>query len=330
MPIHSDNSGFLFSFVRCFPNRFPHSSSIPRCTLLPPDHPLRDVRVAITAPYPYLPRLAAQLHAVEARPICMSTVTTHLLQAGDRDALEDAILRLCDYDLIVFPSRNAVLSFANVLHSIAPDGDGSVALRASGVKLAALGADAHAVRDCLQSTVDYLPPDATPQGLVDLLEEDLIWEGRSVLVPVPIVSGIPEPPVIPDFLDALRSRIGCKVFPVAAYRTKSASRQSIDTEIELLLRKRTISALVFSSTAEVIALKKILGDDLGEFLHRVNELDLVVAAHGPVTADGIKETLNLDKVVISEDASSFAGVVSVLGREYMRRSSSQGQLFMPN
>lgn len=326
MPTHIRNSDQSLFFVYHSPTCFSHSWSTSRCTLSPPDHPLRDVRVAITAPYPYLPRLAAQLHAVEARPICMPTVTTRLLPEGERDALEDAVLRLCDYDLVVFPSRNAVLSFADVLNSFAPDGNGSVALRASGVKLAALGADAHAVKDCLQCTVDYVPPNATPEGLVDLLEEDLVWEGRSVLVPIPTVSGIPEPPVVPNFLEALRTRVGCKVFPVAAYITEPVSRQSIGTEIELLLRKGTIAAIVFSSTAEAIALRRVLDGDMANFLHRVNEDDLIVAAHGPVTADGIKDNLNLDHVAVSEDSSSFAGVVSALWRECTRRFRNQDQL----
>lgn len=292
-----------------------HSHSSRNAVTAVSDRPLRDVRVAVTAPRPYLARLSAYLHDAEALPVSMSTISTRILLPGERDQLEEAILRLSEYDLVIFPSRNAIEAFSDVLHSFALDGNGFLALRASGVKLAALGADSHCVRDSLQTTVDFISPDATPQGLVNLLADDIMWKPRSVLVPVPVVSGLPEPPVVPDFLEALRNRINCTVSPIPAYLTEPVSRHYISKEIDLLLQDDGIAALIFSSTAEALALRAILGQDLPTFIDRVSHQKLVVAAHGPVTAEGIRSAFGFEHVVVSGDSSTFSGVVTALEQE---------------
>ena len=235
--------------------------------------PLRDARILFTAPPVYAPRLSLALFSRGARPIHMPVIETGPLRPVDRCAqhtpaltLEQAVLHLADYDLLIFLSRTAVLSFRAALDSAfshSANRDPLSVLCESGVKIAALGADALTVRDVLKVQVDYNPISATPSGLVDLLSERLSAP-CDILVPVPAVVGMREPPVVPNFLRDLASisnenvsHGAVSVTSVPAYRTAPVDQGRIDVELDLLQRC-AVDAIVFSSTGEAYALHSIL------------------------------------------------------------------------
>lgn len=136
--------------------------------------------------------------------------------------------------------------------------------------------------------------------------------GRRVLCPVPLVIGLEEPPVVPEFLRDL-SLNGWVAVRVNAYETRWAGAECVE---ELVARSEKegcgLDAVVFTSTGEVEGLLKGLGG-LGLDWTTVRKRcpRLVVAAHGPVTAAGA-ERLGVGVDVVSSRFDSFDGVVDAL------------------
>ncbi|KAJ7955594.1 Uroporphyrinogen-III synthase [Quillaja saponaria] len=152
-----------------------------------------------------------------------------------------------------------------------------------------------------------VPPKATPSCLVESLG---VGRGRRVLCPVPLVVGLDEPPVVPNFLRDLEAT-GWVPVRVAAYETRWAGRLCAE-EIVRRSQKGELDVLVFTSSAEVEGLLRSLkefGLDFGMLRRRCPEL--VVAAHRPVTRAGA-ERLGVKVDVVSSKFDSFDGVVDAL------------------
>lgn len=282
------------------------------------------VRAFVTSSSEYAARLNPLLVRRDYRPIHAPTVQVKpLVMDKDLYALDDAILRLSDVDVVAFTSRNGVKAFEERLVALA-DGNKEAALlmlNASGVQFAALGQDATALKEHLGRTVDIVPLEASPQDLVRFMEADLQRHGQRVLCPVPKVVNMREPDVVPQFLEALAR----KFVPVRvnAYVTAPTHRVDVDIEIELLLRG-CVKYAVFTSSAEALALAAMLTDEELEALQSmVQQQTVVLVAHGPYTASGVQDALGVEHVEVSRDFSSFQGIVHLiedLERQEARRS----------
>lgn len=149
-----------------------------------------------------------------------------------------------------------------------------------------------------------VPEVSTPDGLVGLLGYGY---GRKVLCPVPLVVGLEEPEVVPNFLRAL-DRMGWLAVRVDAYETRW-----VGSECGVgLLGTDKVDAIVFTSTAEVQGLLKslkVMGLEWRDVVKR--NPGIVVAAHGPVTAAGA-ESRGVCPDVVSAKFGSFDGVVDAL------------------
>lgn len=149
-----------------------------------------------------------------------------------------------------------------------------------------------------------VPPVPTPSGLVESLGPGI---GRKVLCPVPLVIGVEEPPVVPNFLHELEAS-GWVPVKAGAYETRWAGPECA----EAIVVEETLDGMIFTSTAEVEGLLKglrELGWDWGMVRRRWPEL--LVAAHGPVTAAGA-ERLGVGVDVVGSRFDSFDGVVNAL------------------
>jgi uroporphyrinogen-III synthase len=181
----------------------------------------------------------------------------------------------------------------------------------------ALGVDAE---ELVSAGVDpsaiLIPESPTPQGIVTLLDSLIPAESRSnirILCPVPKVVGLTEPPVVPDFLDSLDSLGLQSVDRLDAYVTKWTGLTLENEHAIRLLQTGKISVIAISSTAEVEGLQLLLlaSSEDGTTLDCLKSVK--VAAHGPVTARGAR-ALGLPVHAISEDSSSFAGMVGAVWR----------------
>ncbi|GMH06630.1 hypothetical protein Nepgr_008470 [Nepenthes gracilis] len=286
--------------------------------------------VAFTTPQNYADRLTHLLTlkkwaplwcptvVVEATPLTQSNVLLYLKPPNPFDIRRSSLLE--DFSAIAFTSRTGISVFTAALVEIeapplSPFGEIFT--------ISALGSDSDLLTDdfiariCANSERIrvLVPPNATPSGLVESLGPGL---GRKVLCPVPLVVGLEEPQVIPDFLRDL-DLMGWDAVRVDGYETRWAGPNSAE---RLVTREReTVDAIVFTSTAEVEGLLKGLGEiGLGWGDLRRRWPGLVVAAHGPVTALGA-ERLGLRVDVVSSRFSSFDGVVEALAHTWQSSSS---------
>jgi uroporphyrinogen-III synthase len=282
-------------------------------------------RVAFTTPQTdaggggYGGRLHAILRQRGARPVPVPTIA---IRAHDPDILRPFVAPggLDAFAALAFTSRSGISAFSRAL---LPSSSSSPARRprhpvsdaatALPFTVAALGSDADLLDAAFLSRlcgdaggrVSVLVPDVpTPAGLVEALGSG---SGRRVLCPVPDVVGLREPPVVPGFLSGLEAA-GWVAVRAPAYVTCWAGPRCA----EALVDAAAPDAVVFTSTAEVEGLLKGL-DAAGWSWPRLRARwpRIVVAAHGPVTADGVRR-LGIEVDVVGARFSSFHGVLDAL------------------
>lgn len=243
----------------------------------------------ITAPRSYALRLAGALLDLGGLPLFMPTIATTLLE--DYTALDRCLAQRTSFDWIAFTSRNGIEA---LLHRCVQLGLPATALQAC--RLAAIGQDAE--RLATQGLrVDLLPAEPSPQGIVAELARLSASAGQAILVPAPLVEGMPEPDIIPAFVAGLQ-QIGMHVTRVPAYRTRLLDRGYYPHELELI-RRGAVDALAFSSAGEVAGFLAMV-DDPGDYRH------CVIGCFGPYTAAQARR-LGLAPAVVAEDFRSFAG-----------------------
>lgn len=272
--------------------------------------------VAFTTPPNYAGRLSHLLAAnglnplssptllVEPTPRTISALKSYLPPPHSLDAV---------FSAVAFTSRTGIAAFSAAIADLecpllSPSGDREFTIAALG-KDSELLCDEFLTKFCENSDrIRVLVPlVATPSGLVRSLGDG---RGQRVLCPVPVVVDLEEPPVVPNFLRELESSRWIPV-RVGAYETRWAGRECAK-EVAERIEKRDLAAIVFTSTAEVEGLLKSLrelGLDWKEVKARCPEL--VVAAHGPVTADGAAR-LRVEVDLVGDKFDSFNGVVNAL------------------
>ena len=188
-------------------------------------------RILVTAPSTYAARLAGQVLARGGRPICMPTIVTEPLQEQEHAMLDEALRTMEStsasgsqpaFAYIAFTSRNGIEAFLRRAAVLGLADDLPGLLR--GCTVCALGNDAKMLEQA-GIEVGLLPTVSSPKGIIDeLAERGESGLGRAILVPVPEVTGVPEPPVVPNFVAGLNKlgmavhRCAHRVFTCAAHR----------------------------------------------------------------------------------------------------------------
>ncbi|KAI3515083.1 hypothetical protein L1887_13833 [Cichorium endivia] len=271
--------------------------------------------IAFTTPENYARRLSRLIQLKGWTPLWCPTIavepTTHTKSSLLR-YLSPPTPLINQFSALAFTSRSGISAFSDALSEL-----NSTPLSPSGedFTVCALGKDSELIDNLFVSKICnnrerikvLVPEVPTPAGLVESLGFGL---GRRVLCPVPLVVGLEEPPVVPNFLRDLETK-GWVAVRVNAYETRW-----MGAECAAALVKRDggcgVDAIVFTSTGEVEGMLKSLtamGLDW-EAVLRENP-GMVVAAHGPVTAAGAK-SLGVDVNVVSSRFGSFDGVVDAL------------------
>ncbi|KAH7689308.1 HemD-like protein [Dioscorea alata] len=280
-------------------------------------------RIAFTTPTSYAPRLSGLLEIAGAECFAMPTVavgpTPRTLAAISPFFLPGA---LDPFTALAFTSRAGISAAAAALSSL-PDATPPLSDLGDLLTVAALGRDAELLHDngllsklCRNpSRIRVVVPEiASPSGLVEALGDGI---GRRVLCPVPDVVDLEEPPVVPDFIRDLESRNWVAI-RVPAYETRWAGPRCVEALVRL---DGKLDAIVFTSSAEVEGLLKGL-EEFGWEWGRVRTRwpEMVVAAHGPVTARGA-ERLGITVDVVNSKFSSFDGILEALASRCSDESS---------
>ncbi|MCM1984491.1 uroporphyrinogen-III synthase [Lyngbya confervoides] len=274
---------------------------------------LLDCCVAFTSPVSYGEFLRSQLESAGAIPLWVPTISiqqSDRLQAKVRQVIAAELHQISG---LAFTSRNGIRAVASALSSV------DLPPLRTPFYLGALGRDAQLLSSLTEIYPHphcqvVVPPVATPEALVEALGPG---QGRPLLCPVPRVVGLTEPAVIPNFLKAIAHR-GWRPLRLDAYETIWCGADCAAALVQggrVSQPVQKAAAIILTSTAEVEGLLKSL---------RALQIDphrwlqgVVVAAHGPVTAQGIRAQ-GVQVQVVSSDSSSFAGVVQALGQYFQK------------
>ncbi len=239
--------------------------------------PLHGKRVLLTTPRNYAGLFSKPLAERGARVVLLPTI--EIWPMPDYSDLDAAIREIETYDWVVFSSQNGIEAFLNRLGAAGGD-----ILNLGGVKLAAFKRDAVPAAK-VGVTFDLIPPKSTLDGFLEEFTRRGITTGR-VLVPMPEIRGMPEPRVIPDFIDGLGG-LGFEVRRIAAYQTNRVTDRA-DGAPELgMLRDGVIDVILFTSNAEIGNLLGLL-DDEREVISHCTLACLSYAEAGSATELGLR------------------------------------------
>lgn len=285
---------------------------------IPDQEPLSGRRIAFTTPLTYAGRLTRFLELRGAAPFPVPTVavepTPRTLAAVEPYLSGGA---LDSFAALAFTSRTGIAALALAL-ALVDGGPPPLAEVGESFTVAALGKDAELLHEggflsrlCRNpSRIKILVPEiASPAGLIAALGDGF---GRRVLCPVPTVVDLEEPPVIPNFVGDLKAA-GWIPVRVPAYETRWVGPGCAEGLME---SKGPLDAIVFTSSAEVEGLMKGLeaaGWDWGKVRRRWPEM--LVGAHGPVTAKGV-ERFGVRVDVVSSRFGSFHGILEALASKW--------------
>ncbi|GLI68077.1 hypothetical protein VaNZ11_012408, partial [Volvox africanus] len=273
------------------------------------DLPLQGKHIIVTAPRTYSQKLAAKLINAGARPLVVPAVQITELAPEDltqmRSTISDLVAQRTSVTHIAFTSRNGIFAFLDQLCAfLGGEAAGCEWLRLSGIRLCALGADGDVLTE-KGLMVHVSPPEASTLGLVRELATRGEARGAKVLCPVPLVTGgLVEPPVVPRFLQALQDA-GAESLRLPAYLTTlGCSPEEVSLE-RRALQEGLVAAVAFSSTAEAQGLLQVMGG-AAAFADVVTRHRVLLAAHGPYTAEGVRNvTGGLAVGAVSRSFSTF-------------------------
>ncbi len=195
---------------------------------------------------------------------CYEFPTISIEPLDDYGPLEDAILRLQEYDWLVFTSVNGVEFFFKVLHEIGLD---TRAL--GGLEVAAIGPATAERLTSFGILPDFVPEKYVAEHVVEgLLELEI--KGKKVLIP----RAEKAREVLPEEL----SKAGAQVDVLPVYRTSLAA--SDPEEIRQALAEERIDYITFASSSTVDNFFKLVPAE--EVKKHLGHLRL--ACIGPVTA----------------------------------------------
>jgi len=236
-------------------------------------HPLAGLRVVVTRPEDQAQELCGRLRALGAEPILFPTIAIAPPEAGG--PLDQAIVRLIDYDWIIFTSVNGVDHFwTRLVEANRSSGaDGQANLSFPG-KVAAIGpATAEALRQ-RGAPVHLIPAEYRAEAILHEIGD---VAGQRILLPRADIAR-------PELADGLRAA-GAQVDDVSAYRTvqgepSAAAFDALQAGVDVVIFTSSSTVRNFVSLTRGLA----YGDPL-------------IACIGPVTAATARELgLQVDMV----------------------------------
>jgi len=242
--------------------------------------------------------LAHSLKALGAEVVLLPTVSFSAVQ--DSRALDAELLRLPEFDWILFTSRNAVRFFCRRIRELELN---VAALQTPRPLIAAIGNTTAEAASSEGFRVDTIPTNQSGEALAREL-----WGAigdRKILLPRSDRADDRLP-------DALRAA-GARVTEIVTYRT--AAPASLDPEILTSIRGGQVNAIVFASPSAFRFLSEYIGAaELAELSKRVQ-----FAAIGPTTARALRESGA--RVEIEANESSAAGLADSIAKFYQRQHS---------
>lgn len=252
--------------------------------------------ILVTAPEIYNGRLTSLIENANGDAIAFPIIETAIIEHNSN--LDHVLDSLDSYRAIVLPSRNAIKAFINRA--------GELGISTSDLnkgKYYAIGKDEDMLRDHnITSVVEILAP--SPDGIFQSIKTKAYRDGR-VAVLVPRVVGMPEPNVIPDFLDSLNT-LPIQVERIEAYITAASKPQNY-TDVYAKMSNNEIDLIVFTSTGEIQAMQAFFNKEILD--------NCTIACFGPYTYNNA-QVLGLKPAFMAKDYSKFEGFVEAMIEYY--------------
>jgi len=246
--------------------------------------------ILVTAPDSYAEKLILLIKQFKGLPVHFPAIQTYI--KPDLAALMAHLKNIKAYPYVVLPSRTAIDAFFKAARVLA------VPIDWSDTAFFAFGNDQNYLQEQYHIAVKYRPSEPGPQGIVSYFETQKIPENNKVLVIKPEVVGVPEPNVIPNFLQALKK---VKMDPVSCVGYITQARELEDFPVIMKgIERHQIDQIAFTSTAEImVVLKTISAEQLNQFQ---------IACFGPYTgANAVK--LGLKPAYIGTKYADFKDFV---------------------
>lgn len=253
------------------------------------------LQILITAPAIYNTRLCDVIGKTSMTAIPFPVIETSIM--AHNASIDSVLIGIDEYDWIVLPSRNAIKAF------FAEAKEMDMVGKIKTAHYCAIGKDqeylkSFGVTDVLENS------EASPQGIANALKSQLRRTGK-IAVLVPKVVGMPEPDVVPCFIDSLTAD-AWQVTRVDAYKTTVCQPPNA-SQILKKIKRGKVDLIAFTSTAEIQALLSLVGG-------KENLKKVTVACFGPYTYTNA-EKLGLNPAFMAKDYSSFDGFVVAI-KEY--------------
>ena len=262
-------------------------------SLFPNVHsPLRGKRILVTAPGTYAARLLPLLIQRGGRPIYVPVVED--LPLTDTSHLDRVVATLHEYDWAIFCSRNAIRTTLDRLQKLRCSIDVF-----KGCRTVAIGKDADALQDA-GVTVDMIPKDSSLRGIADEFRQ---FPSRArVVVFTPAVVGMPEPNVIPNFVQEL-VELGFDVSRTDCYMLATVSHEN-ERELDFVGR-HGVDIAIFTSSIEIEGLMLAFPRSK-DILNQA-----IILCFGPKCGETASH-FGIPVHVLPRDTSSFGSLVSAL------------------
>lgn len=254
------------------------------------ENPLEGKTILVTAPSNYAYRFANVIEEAGGKAILFPTIQTII--NPNTKAIDSIWKQAESIDWLVLPSRKAMDAFFDRIDSTSLNS-------ISKLRFCAIGNDINYLKEKYNTIAAIEPKESGPNGIVEELGKQANIQGQNIVVIAPLVIGVEEPNVIPNFIRDLK-RLKANVTKAEGYITQLSDSLDYLNEIELL-KNGKIDIIAFTSTAEIEALIKLTSLELID--------KQIVACFGPYTGNNAKE-FGLNPEYIGQKYSSFEDFVS--------------------
>lgn len=256
--------------------------------------------ILVTAPSNYALRFANIIEEAGGKAVLLPSVET-IINPNTHDV--DSIWQHSkNIDWVILPSRKAMDAFFYKSNR-----DTIFSNNISELKFCAIGNDIHYLKEKYNIIAAIEPIESGPNGIVDALRKLPNIQGKNIVIVAPLVIGLTEPNVIPNFIRNLKG-LKANVTKAEGYITQLSDSLNFLSEIELL-KNGKIDIIAFTSTAEIEALIKLTSTELID--------KQTVVCFGPYTGNNAKK-LGLHPEYIGKKYSSFEDFVSGIS-DYLRK-----------
>lgn len=246
--------------------------------------------ILVTAPSNYAFHFANVIEEAGGKAILFPTIQTII--NPNTKAIDSIWKQAESIDWLVLPSRKAMDAFFDRIDSTSLNS-------ISKLRFCAIGNDINYLKEKYNTIAAIEPKESGPNGIVEELGKQANIQGQNIVVIAPLVIGVEEPNVIPNFIQNLKS-LKANVTKAEGYITQLSDSLDYLNEIELL-KNGKIDIIAFTSTAEIEALIKLTSLELID--------KQIVACFGPYTGNNAKE-FGLNPEYIGQKYSSFEDFVS--------------------